>query len=89
MESTLALIAATWAIVMALGPLLQIRTIIERKSSQDVSIGYFAVLLVGVTLWAAYGFAAASLALIVPNVVAIFVLSATTGVAARHRHPPP
>ncbi len=85
MESTLAVTAATWAIVMALGPLLQIRTIVEHKSSQDVSIGYFVVLLVGVILWVAYGIAAANLALVVPNSVAIVVISATIGVAARYR----
>ena len=36
----------------------------------------------------AYGIAAANLALIVPNAVAILVISVTIGVAARYRRPP-
>ena len=89
MESTLALAAATWAIAMALGPLLQIRRIVELGSSRGVSIAYFLVLLVGFVLWLAYGVAADNLALIVPNAVAGVVIAATIVVALRYRHPPP
>jgi len=85
MEPTLALIAATWAIAMALGPMLQIRKIVEYKSSQSISIGYFLVLLVGFLLWLAYGIAASNLALIVPNIVAAMVIGATILVALRYR----
>lgn len=88
MESTLAVTAATWAIAMALGPVLQIRKIVEHKSSRNISIGYFLVLLVGFFLWLAYGIAASNLALIVPNAVAAVVISATIIVALRYRHPP-
>ena len=63
MESMLAVIAATWALVMALGPLLQIRKIVEHESSHTISLGYFFVLLVGFVLWLAYGIAASNLAL--------------------------
>ncbi|MGH3105314.1 MAG: SemiSWEET family transporter [Gaiellaceae bacterium] len=87
MESTLALIAATWAIAMALGPVLQIRKIVEHRSSKGISIAYFLVLLVGFLLWLAYGFAAANLALIVPNAVAAIVIAATIVVALRYRRP--
>jgi hypothetical protein len=48
-ESALALIAASWAIAMALGPVLQIRKIVEHRSSRSISIEYFLVLLVGFT----------------------------------------
>jgi len=88
MESTLALIAATWAIAMALGPMLQIRKIVEHRSSRNVSIGYFLVLLVGFVLWFAYGIAAANLVLIVPNAVAAVVIAATIIVALRYRELP-
>jgi MtN3 and saliva related transmembrane protein len=87
-ESTLAFIAATWAIAMALGPVLQIRKIVEHKSSGSVSIGYFLVLLVGFVLWFAYGIAASNLVLIVPNVVAAVVIVATILVALRYRQRP-
>lgn len=87
MESILALVAASWAIAMALGPVLQIRKIVEHKSSRSISIGYFLVLLVGFVLWFAYGIAASNLALIVPNAVAAVVISATIAVALRYRLP--
>jgi MtN3 and saliva related transmembrane protein len=83
-ESTLGLIAATWAIAMALGPVLQIRKIIEQKTSRGVSVGYFLILFVGFGLWLAYGIAASSLVLIVPNGVAALVILATILVALRY-----
>jgi MtN3 and saliva related transmembrane protein len=85
MESTLGFVAATWAIAMALGPVLQIRTIIVQRSSRGTSIGYFLILFVGFALWLAYGIAAASLVLIVPNIVAAVVIGATIVVALRYR----
>lgn len=88
MESTLAFTAATWAIAMALGPVLQIRKIVEHKSSHSISVGYFVVLLVGFILWLAYGIAASNIALIVPNTVAAVVIFATIVVAVRYREPP-
>jgi MtN3 and saliva related transmembrane protein len=84
-ESTLAFIAATWAIAMALGPTLQIRKIVEHKSSQNISVGYFLVLFVGFLLWLAYGIVADNFALIVPNAVAAVVIVATIAVAVRYR----
>jgi MtN3 and saliva related transmembrane protein len=87
MESALAVTAATWAIAMAVGPLLQIRKIVQVRSSRGVSIAYFLVLLVGFLLWLAYGLAARNLALIVPNVVATVVITLTIVVALRYRRP--
>jgi MtN3 and saliva related transmembrane protein len=85
MESTFALAAATWAIAMALGPLLQIRKIVQLESSREVSIAYFVVLLVGFFLWLAYGIAATNFVLIVPNAVAAAVSATTIAVALRYR----
>jgi uncharacterized protein with PQ loop repeat len=87
MESALAVTAATWAIAMAVGPVLQIRKIVQVRSSRGVSITYFLVLLVGFVLWLAYGLAASNLALIVPNTVALVVIAATIVVALRYRRP--
>jgi uncharacterized protein with PQ loop repeat len=87
-ESAFAFAAATWAIAMALGPVLQIRKIVELRSSLGVSITYFVVLLVGFLLWLAYGIAAGNLALIVPNTVATVVIAATIAVALRYRRAP-
>lgn len=85
MESTLAVAAAAWAIAMALGPVLQIRRIVDQQSSRGVSIAFFVVLLIGFGLWIAYGFAAANVALIVPNAVAGIVMVVTIAVAIRYR----
>jgi uncharacterized protein with PQ loop repeat len=84
-ESTLAVAAAAWAIAMALGPVLQIRRIVDQQSSRGVSIAFFVVLLIGFGLWIAYGFAAANVALIVPNAVAGIVMVVTIAVAIRYR----
>jgi MtN3 and saliva related transmembrane protein len=84
-ESALAIVAATWAMAMALGPVLQIRKMIQHQNSHIVSVGYFLVLFVGFLLWFAYGIAAANFALIIPNVVAAVVIVATIVVALRFR----
>ena len=70
---------------MALGPVLQIRKIVEHRSSRGNSAGYFVILLVGFGLWVAYGVAASNFALIIPNVVAAVVISATIAVTWRYR----
>lgn len=85
LTTALAVTAATWAILMAIGPLLQIRAIVRRRSSEGVSIAYFCVLLVGFALWIAYGVAAVNMALVVPNSVAFAVALGTIAVALRYR----
>ena len=79
----LAVAAATWGVLMGISPLLQIRRMLRRRSSHDVSIGYFAILMVGFGLWACYGIAARNLALIVPNTVALLIGAGTIAVAVR------
>jgi LPXTG-motif cell wall-anchored protein len=81
----LAVLAAGWGVAMALAPLLQIRTIRRTGSSQDVSLGWLGVLLVGFGLWFAYGVAIANPALIVPNTVAAVVCVATIAVVRQYR----
>ena len=81
----LAVVAATWGVAMAVSPLLQIRAIRARRSSQGVSIGYQQVLLVGFILWLSYGIALGNPAIIVPNIVAIVVCVATILVSLHYR----
>lgn len=88
LETVLGVAAAAWGIVMALAPLLQIRRIIAERSSKDVSLGFFAVLLPGFTLWIAYGLAASNPVIFVPNSVALAVAAATIAVALRFRVAP-
>ncbi len=87
MADTLALTAATWGVLMAVSPLLQIRRMFQTRSSDDLSLGYLGVLLIGFGLWIAYGLSLGNLALIVPNSVALLIGLVTVGVALRLRRP--
>ena len=87
MTDPLAVVAAAWGVLMAASPLLQIRRIMERRSSGDVSLSYLIVLMVGFTLWVAYGISLGNLALVIPNGVAFFVGFVTILVVLRFRSP--
>ena len=85
MTDALGVAAAAWGVLMAISPLLQIRRILERRSSADVSIAYLAVLQIGFMLWVGYGLALGNLAIVVPNSVAFLVGVATILIALRFR----
>ena len=70
---------------MGVSPALQIRKMLHHRSSREVSIAYFWVLLVGFTLWVAYGLSIPNWYLVVPNVVAFTVCTTTIVVAVRYR----
>ena len=80
-----AVAAAAWGVLMGISPVLQIRRMLRQRSSRDVSVGYFTILLVGFGLWISYGIAARNLALIVPNTVAMIIGAATIAIAVRLR----
>ena len=84
-QTVLAVTASSWAVLMGIAPVLQIRRMLRERSSRDVSIAYFAILLVGFLLWIGYGAAAGLPALIIPNIVATLVGSAVITVAFRLR----
>lgn len=88
LETVLGLAAAFWGILMAISPALQIRKMLQHRSSREVSVGYFWVLLVGFVLWIAYGISIANWYLIVPNAVAFTVCATTIAVALRFRARP-
>ncbi len=85
MSDTLAVVAASWGVLMAISPILQIRRILERRSSDDVSLAYLGVLMIGFVLWAAYGISLPNLALIIPNALALMVTFVTVMVARHYR----
>jgi MtN3 and saliva related transmembrane protein len=85
MSDAIGAAAATWGVLMALSPVLQMRRMLERRSSADVSLAYLGVLQIGFALWIGYGLALANAALIVPNSVAFLIGVATIGVAVRYR----
>jgi len=77
--------ASAYGVLMGLSPALQIRRMLRERSSRDVSIGYFLVLLAGFSLWVAYGSAAGNMVLVVPNAVALLVGIALVIIALRLR----
>ena len=85
MSDALGPIAAAYGVLMAVSPLLQMRRMLQTRSSADVSIGYLAVLQGGFALWVAYGLSLGNWALVVPNMVAFSVGVATIVVALRLR----
>ena len=89
MTDALGWIAASYGVLMAVSPALQIRRMLERRSSADVSLSYLLVLEVGFLLWIAYGVALPNVAIIVPNAVAVSVGLATILVARHYRHGTP
>ena len=84
-DDVLGTAAAAWGILMAVSPGLQIRKMLHHRSSREVSIAYFWVLLVGFTLWVAYGLAISNWFLVVPNAVAFTVCATTITIALRYR----
>ena len=87
MTDALAVLAATWGVLMALSPTLQVRRMLARRSSADVSLAYLAVLQIGFGLWVGYGLAIANWALVIPNTVAFLIGVLTIAVALRYRDP--
>lgn len=85
MTDALGFVAASWGVLMALSPLLQVRRMLERRSSADISIAYLAVLEVGFSLWIAYGISLRNLAIVVPNTVALLIGAGTIAIALRYR----
>ena len=85
MTDALAVLAASWGVLMAISPILQIRRMLARRSSADVSIAYLGVLQIGFTLWVSYGIAIGNAALIVSNSVAWVVGVVTIAVTLRYR----
>jgi MtN3 and saliva related transmembrane protein len=83
----LGIAAATWGVVMAVAPVLQIRRMVIRRSSADLSLGYFGVLLPGFMLWIGHGWVRGDWALVVPNTVALIVaaVTITIGLLLRRR----
>ena len=83
--SVLAATASAWGVLMGLSPVLQIRRMLRQRSSREVSLGYFAILLAGFVLWISYGIAAGNMWLVVPNSIALLVGLTLIAVALRLR----
>lgn len=84
-QDALEAVVSFWAVAMAVSPALQIRQMIQTGESEDVSIGYFAVLVIGFVLWVAYGLSKDDYVVAVPNIIATVFGVATIGIALRLR----
>lgn len=85
-ENVLAVAAGSWGVLMGLSPVLQIRRMLIERSSRDLSVGYFLILLVGFLLWICYGIVVRNPVLIVPNSIG-FVAGAVTVIVALRLRP--
>jgi uncharacterized protein with PQ loop repeat len=65
--TALAVIAATFGVLMGVAPLLQLRRILKLKSSRDISVGFFCVPVAGQFTWVVYGIALGNAAIIASN----------------------
>ena len=85
--SVLAVTASSLGVLMGISPVLQIRQMLRERSSREVSLGYYVILLAGFLLWISYGIAARNLVLIIPNTVALLVGLSLIAVALQLRRP--
>ena len=79
---TAALIAG---ILMALSPTLQVRRMLQTRSSRDYSLGYPALLCAGFLFWLAYGLSLVNWPMILSNIASLAFMLSTIGVALYYR----
>jgi MtN3 and saliva related transmembrane protein len=73
LSETLALVTTLWGLFMGLAPLLQVRVILRERDHRGTSLGWVLILLVGFTLWFAYGVVNHLVPLMVTNLVSVTV----------------
>lgn len=85
MVNVLGAAASTGGVLLGPSPLMQVRLIVRRRSSDGLSIGYWVILVAAMSLWLAYGLASHNAALVVANAVAVVVAVVVIAVAVRFR----
>jgi MtN3 and saliva related transmembrane protein len=85
MADFLALAATAAGLLMAASPVLQIRRMLATRSSDDFSIQYMLVLVVGFLIWVSYGIAIGNPVLILTNSASLTFGVITVIIAARLR----
>lgn len=81
--SALGVVAGSFGVVMAAGPMLQARRVHRLRRSEDVSILFLAILFVGAIAWFAYGLALGNWAMLIANGVGM-IASITTIIVVRY-----
>jgi MtN3 and saliva related transmembrane protein len=79
---TAALIAG---ILMALSPTLQVRRMLQTRSSRDYSLGYPSLLCAGFVFWLAYGLSLVNWPMILSNIASLAFMLSTIVVALYFR----
>ena len=74
-------VAAVYGVLGALKSLLQVRQMLARRSSGDVSTGFLASYTGGYAIWLAYGLSTGSIPLIVVDAVGLLCGGLTLAVA--------
>ena len=76
-------------VLMAASPLLQMRLIIREGHSEEVSLGFLAIIFLGASAWTAHGVDSGGLVLIIPNSLGMICSMATLicALAFRDRAP--
>lgn len=82
MLGTLALVAG---VLMAMSPTLQVRRMLQTRSSRDYSLGYPALLCVGFVFWLAYGLSLVNWSIILSNMASLAFMLSTIAVALYFR----
>jgi MtN3 and saliva related transmembrane protein len=72
-------------LLMAVSPALQVRRMMQTRSSRHFSIGYPTLLSVGFVLWLAYGVALWNLPMMISNSASLTFMLITIGVALYFR----
>src|SRR5262249_11091823 len=84
----LAVVAASWGVVMGMAPLLQARRMLETRSSHDVSLVFLGIYVFGFGFWLAYGASLGDAAIVIPHIVPLGAATVTLVAAARFRIQP-
>jgi MtN3 and saliva related transmembrane protein len=72
-------------LVMAVAPTLQVRRMLQTRSSRDFSLGYPTLISAGLVLWLAYGISLSNLPMMLSNAASLAFMAATIGVALYFR----
>jgi uncharacterized protein with PQ loop repeat len=78
-------LAAFMGVLMSLSPLFQVRRVLERRQSDDVSQMFPLVIALGAAAWIAYGVSTGDAYLIVPNVVGVITNVSMLLIVRRYR----
>lgn len=77
----LAIAATAAGLIMAVAPALQVRRMLQTRSSRDVSVGYLGMLCVGFVIWVSYGVSLGNLPMMITNTASLTLMVATIAVA--------